>query len=97
MTKVVIYQPTKTAMQSGKANTLCWYLEYEQEATRFIEPVMHWTSNRSTKPQIRLTFPSKAEAIAYAERKGLVYHVYGPEQPKMVIKAYADNFKGKNG
>ena len=47
------------------------------------------------KSQIKLTFDSKEEAIAYAERNGLPYRV---EEPKPAtgwrrISSYADNFK----
>lgn len=38
-----IYQPTKTAMQSGKANTRFWVLEFEPEECKKIEPLMGWT------------------------------------------------------
>lgn len=91
--KVKIYNPTRNVMQSGKANTKRWLLEYETQDTRFIEPMMGWTGNRDTNAQLRMRFNSKEEAIAYAERKKLNYVVIDPEAPKTKLQSYSDNFK----
>ena len=73
-----IYKPAKTAMQSGSARSQDWVLEFEPETPREIEPLMGWTSSGDMKSQIRLSFDSKEEAIAYAERNGIAYHVMEP-------------------
>ena len=39
-----IYKPARTAMQSGKARTGEWMLDYEPEERREIEPLMGWTA-----------------------------------------------------
>lgn len=88
-----IFQPAKTAMQSGIARTKEWVLEYEPEKPREAEPLMGWTSSTDMKQQIRLSFPNKEEAIEYAERAGIPYRVYEPPPRSLVKKAYADNFK----
>jgi hypothetical protein len=43
---------------------------------------------------VKLSFPTKEEAIAYCEREGLAYHLL-PEAPvaKAIKKSYSDNFK----
>ena len=93
-----IYQPAKTAMQSGVARTKEWVLEYEPEVAREIDPLMGWTSSRDMKQQIRLAFASKDEAIAYAQRNGLAYKVQEPQSRAAVRKSYADNFRfGRKG
>jgi hypothetical protein len=93
-----IYQPAKTAMQSGPARTKEWLLEYEPESPREIDPLMGWTSSRDMKAQISLSFDSKEEAVAYAERNGIPYRVMEPQPRKPVRKSYADNFRfGRNG
>ena len=71
--QVRIYQPPKTAMQSGRANTRRWVVEFEPESGRRIEPLMGWTSSRDTKGQVRLWFDSKDEALAYVEKHGYMY------------------------
>ena len=88
-----IYKPAKTAMQSGAARTKDWVLEHEAEAAREIDPLMGWTSSGDTKGQVKLTFDTKEEAIAYAERLGLAYQVIEPEVRGAIKKSYADNFK----
>ena len=40
-----IYKPSKTAMQSGFANTKAWVLDFEPEQPREVEPLMGWTSS----------------------------------------------------
>ena len=88
-----IHKPAKSAMQSGLARTREWVLEHEQEAAREIDPLMGWTSSRDTSQQVKLTFDTKEEAVAYAERNGLPYSIEEPQARKTVRKAYADNFK----
>ena len=88
-----IFQPAKTAMQSGQAGTQHWVLEHENSAPREIDPLMGWTSSRDTKTQVRLKFPSKDAAIAYAKRNGIAYRVHEPKPRKAVRKTYSDNFK----
>jgi len=87
-----IYQPAKSATQSGQAKDR-WLLEFEPEKPRAIEPLMGWTSSSDMRGQIRLFFPTKEEAVAYATREGLVYRV---EEPKMATRktvSYLDNFR----
>jgi hypothetical protein len=57
------------------------------------EPLMGWTSSADMKHQLRLTFESKEQAIAYAERNGIAHWVEpeAPERPQR--KSYADNFR----
>ena len=71
-----IYQPSKTAMQSGLANTKAWVLDFEPEVPRQVEPLMGWTSSGDMRQQLRLCFGSKEEAIAYCERHGIAYQVF---------------------
>ena len=91
MPTVRIYKPVKNPMQSGKARQH-WVVEYEQSDTRFIEPLMGWTANSDTKPQLRLNFESKEEAVPYAKQKGLTYQVIEPHVSKTKLQSYADNF-----
>jgi ETC complex I subunit conserved region len=93
-----IYKPAKTAMQSGSARTHEWVLEYEPEAPREVDPLMGWTSSADMKSQLRLTFDTRDEAIAYAERNGLAYRLLEPKPRASVRKSYSDNFRfGRKG
>lgn len=88
-----IYQPAKTAMQSGKGRAEVWRLEFEAEAARRIDPLMGWTSGSDMRAnQVLLEFPTKEEAIAYCVRHNAPYQVFESGEARPVIKAYADNF-----
>ena len=88
-----IYQPAKTAMQSGVARTKEWVLDYEPRQAREVDPLMGWTSSRDTQAQVRLEFDTREDAIAYAERNAIPYRVIEPGKRKPVHKSYADNFR----
>ena len=88
-----IFKPAKTAMQSGEARTRDWVLELEPGARRTLDPLMGWTSTTDTGGQIRLSFDTKEEAIAYAERAGLPYTVSEPTPRRPIRKSYSDNFR----
>ena len=90
-----IYKPSKTAMQSGFANTKAWVLDFEPEAPRQVEPLMGWTSSGDMRQQLHLRFYTKEEAIAYCERRGVPYQVTENVPLKRRIMSYADNFSFK--
>jgi hypothetical protein len=88
-----IYKPSKTAMQSGLANTKAWVLDFEPEVPRTVEPLMGWTSSRDMRQQVRLRFASKEEAVAYCERHAIPYQLIeaNPASARRGI-SYSDNF-----
>ena len=86
-----IYKPTKTAMQSGTANTKEWLLEYEP-VKKQTDALMGWVGSSDTRSQLRLWFDSKEEAIAFAEKEGIQFTVEEPHARALKPKAYADNF-----
>ncbi|VTZ52385.1 ETC complex I subunit conserved region [Methylocella tundrae] len=88
-----IYRPAKTATQSGSARTKQWVLEFEPESPREIDPLMGWTSSSDMKSQVRLRFGDKDEAVAYAQKHGLVFRVEEPKPDQRKILSYSDNFK----
>ncbi len=88
-----IYSPAKTAMQSGKAKTGYWVLDFDPEKPRKIDPLMGYTTSSDMRSQIRLTFESKEEAIAYAEKNGIAYRVQEPKEAKRRQISYAENFR----
>ena len=90
-----IYKPSKTAMQSGLANTKAWALDYEPEQPRQVEPLMGWTSSGDMRQQVRLRFASKEEAVAYCEREGIPYQVFEAKPAARRVISYSDNFAFK--
>lgn len=88
-----IYQIQKNAMQSGKARTNQWVLEYAAVEAKKPDPLTGWAGSGDTRQQIKLTFPSQEAACAYADREGIAYAII-PSGPKTLkIQAYADNFR----
>ena len=87
-----IYKPSKSAMQSGKAKTKDWILEFEPSAALKPDPLMGWTMSTDMNRQVSLSFDTKEEAVAYAQRHGIAFQLYAPKDPRPIIKAYADNF-----
>ncbi len=88
-----IYQVPKSAMQSGRAKTDNWVLEFEQSEARRPDPLMGWTGSADTQAQVQLTFPDMEAAKAYAERYRIAARVYATPPKTLKIQAYADNFR----
>lgn len=89
-----IYQPAKTAMQSGTAKTTTWVLEFAPASARAVDPLMGWTSSSDTQAQVRLRFDSREAAEAYATENAIAFDVVAPNKRKPVIRAggYGENF-----
>jgi hypothetical protein len=88
-----IYKPSRNAMQSGMARTKEWVLELEPEVRREVEPLMGWTSSADTRQQVRLSFDTREQAEAYAQKNGIAYELV-PEAPaRTQKKSYSDNFR----
>jgi hypothetical protein len=90
-----IYKPSKTAMQSGFANTKAWVVDFDLAEPRQVEPLMGWTSSGDTRQQLRLRFATQAEAIAYCERNGVAYQVFEAKPASRRTMSYSDNFAFK--
>lgn len=93
MAKARIFKPDKNAMQSGKAKSTHWLLEFAQEKPYFTENLMGWTGMTDMTQEIHLSFPSKETAVAYAQKQKIPYEVVEPNMRRQRQKAYADNFK----
>lgn len=88
-----IYRPAKSAMTSGRKKTKFWVLEYEPAGKKRQDPVMGWAGSGDMLSQVRLTFDSQEEAIAYAKRKDLDYRIAPVHDRTVKAKSYADNFR----
>ena len=87
-----IYRPSKPAMQSGKAKSQDWRLEFEPQSARTPDPLMGWTSSTDMQGQISLAFSTQEEAVAYAEKHGIPFRLFASHEAPVILKAYADNF-----
>ena len=88
-----IYRPAKSAMQAGASGrSRAWTLEFEPASARTNDPLTGWTSSSDMNGQVRLTFDTDAEAVAYAQAHGIAFRVEQPKVRSKIVKAYADNF-----
>ena len=88
-----ITQRAKSAMQSGRANTDRWQLEFEPAEAKRPDPLTGWAGSGDVREQVRLGFPTLEAATAYAEKQGLAYHVVPAPERTRKLQADADNFK----
>ena len=72
-----IYQIPRNAMQSGRALTDKWVLEFEPAEARKPDPLTGWAGSGDTQRQVQLHFDSCDAA----------------PQKTLKIQAYADNFR----
>lgn len=92
MPDVRIFQPAKTAMQSGRGNVKKWVLEFEPGSAKETDTLMGWTGSRDTRGQVRMRFATKEDAVAFAQKNNLSFQLADPKKRKIKPKNYADNF-----
>ena len=88
-----IYQRPKNAMQSGKALTDQWLLEFAPAEAKRPDPLMGWAGSGDTQAQVVLNFASREEAQAYAARYGIAARVHASPPRRLKLQAYSDNFR----
>jgi hypothetical protein len=89
-----IHCPMGSAMQSGKAKTHGWILEFAPSERRKLDPVTGWFGSGDTRAQLRISFSSREAAEAYARANGIAYEIEdAPEAVAIKPKTYAENFR----
>jgi len=88
-----IFQKPKNAMQSGRAGTDRWVLEFEPSEAKRADPLMGWAGSGDTLGQVTLKFADLAAAQAYCEKYGIAATVIAAPQRTLKLQAYADNFR----
>ena len=88
-----IFQRPQNAMQSGKALTDQWVLEFAPAEARRADPLMGWAGSGDTQAQVVLSFASREEAVAYAQKHGIAATVHATPPRRLKLQAYADNFR----
>jgi hypothetical protein len=93
--RVRIYQPTKSAMQSGRANSCAWLVVPELATPRMPENLMGWVSANDTLSELqrRMIFQTQDEAVSFAKRQGWDFFVEEPAQRRIRPRNYLDNFR----
>ena len=88
-----IYQKPKNAMQSGRAGTDGWVLEFVPAQAKQPDPLTGWAGSGDTREQVRLSFPDAAAAQAYASRNGISARLIAAPARVLKLQTYADNFR----
>ncbi|XP_053180688.1 NADH dehydrogenase [ubiquinone] iron-sulfur protein 4, mitochondrial [Scomber japonicus] len=89
--KVHIFVSAKSAMQSGVNSTKKWKMDFDTRE-RWENPLMGWASTADPLSNMLLSFSSKEDAIAFAEKNGWSYDVTEKRAPKPRVKSYGANF-----
>merc|ERR1711918_341383 len=98
--KVYIFSPTKSAMQSGAEKIGMWKIEFENPE-RWRNPLMGYVSSADPSSNLKMKFPTKESALAYAEKMGYDYELQESVYPEEcsndrdIVKSYSDVFKFK--
>jgi hypothetical protein len=87
-----IYQRYRNGMQASRAATGEWVLEFESTAPRRADPLTGWSGGADTQNQVQIVFRTAEEAIAYAEREGVHFHVVPASEKSLKLQSYAENF-----
>ena len=93
MTTARILEAERRTTQSGRAAAAPWTLEFERVEPLRPDPLTGWNGSGDTRTQVRLSFQTKDDAIAYATRHGLDFHLVPAAPVSLKIQAYSDNFR----
>ncbi|XP_051981637.1 NADH dehydrogenase [ubiquinone] iron-sulfur protein 4, mitochondrial-like isoform X2 [Xyrauchen texanus] len=87
--KVRIFVPACNAMQSGVKNTQKWKMDFDTRE-RWENALMGWASTPLSN--MVLTFSTKEDVIAFAEKNGWSYDITEKRVLKPRVKSYGANF-----
>lgn len=87
-----IYQSTPSAMQSGRATTGQWVLEFVARKSSVIDPLTGSSRSTDMHGQLDLKFATQDEAVAYAKANNIPHRVTATKTVKRISRSYASNF-----
>ncbi|XP_012273322.1 NADH dehydrogenase [ubiquinone] iron-sulfur protein 4, mitochondrial [Orussus abietinus] len=89
--KVRIYQPAKSAMQSGTNNIDFWQIDFDTRE-RWENPLMGWCSTGDPMSNMKVDFQSPEEAIEHCQKMGWDYYIQKPNRSQPKPRTYGMNF-----
>ena len=90
--KFMIFQPSKSAMQSGLANINKWCLSNSLTNETFVKSVFCWTGTSNSEKNLTLFFDTFEAAKRFAESKKLDFEIIKSKKRKVIKKSYSENF-----
>ncbi len=88
----LIFQPSKSAMQSGIGKSEKWCLSNSAANESFINSVFCWTGSTNPEQNLTLFFDTLESAVRYAESKKLHFEIIETKKRKIIKKSYSKNF-----
>ena len=89
-----ILQRIKNTMQSGKARSHGWSVEFTSERPQRPDPLTGWAGGQETQAQVYgIDFPTAEAAVDWCEKHGHSHTVIPLPPSSLKLQAYADNFK----
>lgn len=88
-----ITEQARGATQSGRARVGGWDLEYAVPEGQRHDPLTGWLGSGDTRGQIRLSFPTREAAVAWADAQSLTYEIVPKPPERLKLQSYADNFR----
>lgn len=88
----LIFQPSKSAMQSGIGKSEKWCLSNSAANKSFINSVFCWTGSTNPEQNLTLFFDTLESAVRYAESKKLHFEIIETKKRKIIKKSYSKNF-----
>lgn len=89
---VRIYQPSRSVLQSGSGRRE-WLLEFPPSAPPLRDPLTGWIGSADPLAQLRLRFPDRESAVAFAERHGWPHEVVEPAPRGLRYRSYAEQLR----
>ena len=87
-----LFSPARTPTSSAPRLRERWVLEFEPTGRQEPDRLIGRVGGADPLEQVRLEFPSREAASAYAERYGLACEVSEPHRRSVTPKPYAENF-----
>lgn len=87
-----IYQPSPSAMTSGRGKSRHWVLEFIGGSAGQIDPLTGTKRSTNMHSQLDLKFDTLEDAVAYAKANNIPHQVVQSQKVKRIPRSYADNF-----
>lgn len=89
---VRIHQPGRSVTQSAPGRGE-WVLDFAPSARPPMDPLTGWTGGEDPLAHLRLRFPDRGSAVAFAERHGWRYEVTEPPPRRARYRTYAEQLR----
>ena len=90
--KYIIYQPAKSAMQSGTSKSKKWCLINTGLNESFNSSKFGWNGSTNPEKKIQIFFNTLEEAKRFASKNQYQFTVIESNKRKILKKSYAENF-----